>query len=161
MTTAQRTSVAFCRRRASAGDEGFLFELYSSTREDLDVLGWPDATRRQFCELQWRAQRAGYATTHPGALDEVVEVEGQRVGRLLVDAGVDDLHVVDLALLPGHRGQGLGAALLAEVQREAASTSRGVRLHVAAGNPARALYERLGFTEVGSHGLHAELRWTP
>ena len=159
MTTAQRTSVAFCRRRASAGDEGFLFELYSSTREDLDVLGWPDATRRQFCELQWRAQRAGYATTHPGALDEVVEVEGQRVGRLLVDAGVDDLHVVDLALLPGHRGQGLGAALLAEVQREAASTSR------ACASTSRPATRRARSTRLGSprsaRTVCAELRWTP
>ncbi len=161
MTTAQGTALTWRLRTASADDEPFLLELYSSTRQDLDVPGWPDGMRRQLCELQWRAQRSGYASTHPGAVDKVVEVDGLPAGRLLVDAGADDLLVVDLALLPQLRGRGLGGALLAEVQRDAARTGRGVRLSVEIGNPARSLYERLGFTEIASHGLHAELRWAP
>jgi ribosomal protein S18 acetylase RimI-like enzyme len=159
VTAAQGTAIAWCLRTATPDDDSFLLELYRSTREDLTQLGWPEEARQQLCELQWLAQRAGYATTHPEAMDQLVEVDHRPVGRILVDAGTGDRYVVDLALLPTHRGQGLGRALLEEVQLEAARDGVGVRLSVEDGNPARSLYERLGFVAISSHGLHTELRW--
>lgn len=50
------------------------------------------------------------------------------------------------AVLPGHRGRGIGKALLGALQREA--RHRGIdrlSLSVERDNPAIALYERLGF----------------
>jgi ribosomal protein S18 acetylase RimI-like enzyme len=155
------TARTYSRRTATAADDAFLRELYASTRADLEVVDWPDETRAAFCEMQWRAQRAGYASSYPGALDEVIEVNGRPAGRVLIGEMAGVLVLVDLALLPDVRGLGVGRQVIEDLQREAAVTGRGVRLQVAAGNPARGLYERLGFVASEQHGVHTEMTWLP
>ena len=60
-----------------------------------------------------------------------------------VRPGVPELSV---CVLPGYRGAGLGEALVAAAVAEARQRSLGaVSLSVEEGNPARRLYERLGF----------------
>ncbi|MCZ7528527.1 MAG: GNAT family N-acetyltransferase [Acidimicrobiia bacterium] len=59
------------------------------------------------------------------------------------------LHVVELQVHPGRRGQGIGGQLLAEAERSA--RARGVAhlsLTTASTNPARRLYERHGYEVV-------------
>ena len=157
-TTTART---YSRRAATAADDAFLCELYASTRTDLDAVDWPGETRAAFCEMQWRAQRAGYAASYPGALDDVIDVDGRPAGRVLIGARAGDLVLVDLALVPDVQGLGVGRQVIEDLQREAAGTGRGVSLQVAAGNRARALYERLGFVASEQHGVHTEMTWHP
>ena len=59
------------------------------------------------------------------------------------------VNVHDLAVLDGYRGRGLGRGLLEAVEREARGRgARAITLEVLEGNrPARAAYERFGFTE--------------
>jgi ribosomal protein S18 acetylase RimI-like enzyme len=149
------------RRAATAEDDAFLRELYASTRADLDDLGWSPEQRTAFCDFQWRAQRRGYRSAHPDARDEIVELDGVAIGRLLVDETRDPVVVVDVALVPGARGRGHGTRLLAEVQAAARERGRRVVLHVEHADRARHLYERLGFVAVADHGLHQEMMWCP
>jgi GNAT superfamily N-acetyltransferase len=56
------------------------------------------------------------------------------------------VNIHDLAVLPGHRGTGIGKALLVAVEAEA--LKRGackITLEVLSGNPARHLYAREGY----------------
>ncbi|MEO0058328.1 MAG: hypothetical protein RIT17_1804 [Pseudomonadota bacterium] len=56
------------------------------------------------------------------------------------------VNIHDLAVLPGHRGAGIGKALLAAIEAEA--LKRGackITLEVLSGNPARHLYEVCGY----------------
>ncbi len=56
------------------------------------------------------------------------------------------VNIHDLAVLPGHRGTGIGKALLAAIEAE--GLKRGackVTLEVLSGNPARHLYEACGY----------------
>lgn len=89
--------------------------------------------------------------------------EGKPVGaawcRLLPadDAGygfVDELTPeLTIGVQPGHRGSGIGTALLERLLREAAARSiPAISLSVEDSNRARALYERLGFRTVGRNG---------
>jgi GNAT superfamily N-acetyltransferase len=58
-----------------------------------------------------------------------------------------------MAILPRHRGTGLGTALLGRLlERAQASGLLGVSLSVQMANPAARLYERLGFERVGAAG---------
>ncbi|MGZ7242501.1 GNAT family N-acetyltransferase, partial [Streptococcus pyogenes] len=66
-------------------------------------------------------------------------------GRLWVDAHADRLQVLDIALLPAYRGQGLGTRCLQELATEAERSGLALGIHVELHNPARRLYERLGF----------------
>jgi ribosomal-protein-alanine N-acetyltransferase len=63
----------------------------------------------------------------------------------------DEVHVLNVAVDPGYRGQGLGGALLREVLREAREgCAIAVTLEVRRSNAAaRRLYESFCFEEVG------------
>jgi ribosomal protein S18 acetylase RimI-like enzyme len=149
-------------RPATQADRVFLVDLYASTRAgELALVDWDDATRRAFVEHQFSAQDHHYREHYPGATLDVVEVEGSPAGRLYVHRGEDDIRIMDIALAPEFRGRGIGTGLLEELMAEARSRGHSLSIHVEMQNPARSLYDRLGFVPVGEHGVYVLMRWTP
>jgi predicted GNAT family acetyltransferase len=69
-----------------------------------------------------------------------------------VDVWEREIRVVDIAIWPGHRGRGIGTLLLTRVFAEGDAAGKPVSIHVEVFNPARRLYDRLGFVEKGAHG---------
>jgi ribosomal protein S18 acetylase RimI-like enzyme len=57
-----------------------------------------------------------------------------------------------IAVLPEHRGRGIGSALLRRLIEIATSSYDAVSLSVSSDNPAQRLYQRAGFERVGSSG---------
>lgn len=57
-----------------------------------------------------------------------------------------------IAIRPGHRGKGVGTSLMNALLRAAHSRFKTVSLSVWPENPAKRLYQRLGFEIVGRHG---------
>lgn len=154
-------AVSVVLRPVAPDDEEGLVALYAAGRaEELDQVAWPPGQREAFVRMQYDARERHYRAANPAASFDVVEVEGHLAGRLTVDRRPDDLRVVDLALLPSYRGRGTGAALLAGVLAEAAATGRTASIHVEVHNPARRLYERLGFRAVEDRGVYLLMRWT-
>jgi ribosomal protein S18 acetylase RimI-like enzyme len=140
-------------RPARASDRALLFEVYASTRtEELAVVPWAEPTKQAFLEQQFEAQDVHYRRHYPDASFEVIEVDGEPAGRLYVDRWDEEIRIIDIALLPGFRGRGIGAALLQELIDEAAGAGKRVSIHVERENRARTLYERLGFTVVADDG---------
>jgi ribosomal protein S18 acetylase RimI-like enzyme len=148
-------------------DDAFLLALYASTRaEELAAWGWSAAQQEPFVRMQWLAQKRGYEARYPSEGHCILELEGQPVGRLWVVRGEHELRLVDVTLLPAHRGRGLGAGLLRSLQEEAARSGEPLRLHVTRNNPALRLYTRLGFTPMAGAGQGASepylaLEWRP
>lgn len=143
-------------------DRPFLFRVYAETRAaEMALVPWGEAQRQAFLTMQFEAQHRSYQANFAGARFEIVEVGGVAAGRLYVDRGPDETRVVDIALLPEHRGRGVGSALLRDLLAEATASGRCVTIHVEASNPARRLYERLGFVEVGDEGVYRFMRWSP
>jgi ribosomal protein S18 acetylase RimI-like enzyme len=145
-------------RPATADDDAFLRLVYASTREtDLSVVPWNEATKEAFLAMQYDAQDGGWHRASPDAAYDVVLVSGLPVGRFYVNRGTRELSVIDMSLLAAHRGRGIGTALLAGLLREADEKGLPVGLHVERHNPARRLYERLGFEVVEDLGVHLRL----
>lgn len=142
-------------RPATPEDEPFLRALHAETQTDFE--GLPE--RDVLLDLQYRARAAGYAARHPGARRLILLGEAGPVGMVLLTEEEDATLVVDLAVLPAWQGRGVASAALRTVQ--ATCGSGGVRLHVRAGSPARRLYGRLGFREVGDDTLNVAMHWTP
>ena len=72
------------------------------------------------------------------------------------------IHVVDLSLLPAHRGKGIGTALTAETMDEALATGRTVTLRLPRTREAALpVYEGGGFHVVSEDELDLYLEWTP
>jgi ribosomal protein S18 acetylase RimI-like enzyme len=149
-------------RPGSDADRAFLVELYGSTREEeLDQIAWEPGAREAFVDQQFTAQDAHYRANYPGATLDVIELDGKRAGRLYVHRGRRDIRIMDIALAPGFRGRGVGTGLLRSLIGEAQESGRTLSIHVEANNPARALYERLGFRRAGEHGVYMRMEWNP
>ncbi|HKP89928.1 MAG TPA: GNAT family N-acetyltransferase [Thermoleophilaceae bacterium] len=122
---------------------------------------WDEATKAAFVEQQFTAQDTDYRRNWPNAAFDVIEVDGRPAGRLYVDRSDSELHVLDIALLPGFRGRGLGTRLLAELAEEAAGAGVPLVIYVEHQNPARRLYERLGFREVEEGPIYSRMERPP
>jgi ribosomal protein S18 acetylase RimI-like enzyme len=148
--------------RGGEADRAFQERLHGSTRvEELDAAGFPEALRPAFIAQQSEAQDRHYRRVYPGA-DWWIFGEGNGdAGRVIVHAGADHLLVVDIALLPEHRGRGFGTQVLREVMRVATERRVSVRMSAFVGERALRLYRRLGFEERGGDGLRVGLEWRP
>ena len=141
-------------------DEAFLRSLYASTRQDeVAAWGWPPAQVEAFLQMQFLAQRTGYAAAYPGARHELILEDGHPIGRLYVWRKGDELRLVDISLLPGARGRGIGTALMRRLMAEAAAHGERLCLQVATTNRARQLYLRLGLRRTGGDAVYDEMEW--
>jgi ribosomal protein S18 acetylase RimI-like enzyme len=147
-------------RPAGEDDVPFLARVYASTREEeLAATGWPRELKDAFLRSQFEAQWRHYRHNYPSAEFLVIVVGGEAAGRLFVLRGEGDIRVMDVALLPEHRGAGVGSEILGALMEEAARGGKKVSLHVEKNNPARRLYARLGFVPVGEHGIYDLVEW--
>jgi len=140
-------------RPITEADLGFLLHLYASTRVDeLAQTQWTDEQKAAFIVQQFRAQHAWWQEHYTGARFDLVLVDGEPAGRLYVDVWEREIRIVDIALMPAYRGGGIGSFLLRRVFDEGDAAGKPVSIHVEVFNPARRLYDRLGFVEKGAHG---------
>ena len=146
-------------RPTEPADREFLLAVYHSTRADeLALLPWTDADKVAFVTSQFEAQDANYRQVNPDAQFLVVLADGDRIGRLYLNEMDDELRVIDIALLPEHRGLGIGTALVTWIIANADRERQSVTLHVEPWNPAKRLYERLGFASEGPRGIYEFMR---
>lgn len=149
-------------RPETQADLECLYRLYASTREsEMALVPWSAAQKEAFLRMQFEAQRVHYTRYYPTASFQVIEVDGRFAGRLYLDRWKSEIRVVDIALLPEFRGQGAGSALLSEILAEGRSSGKAVTIHVEHNNPARRLYERLGFKLAEDKGVYLFMRWSP
>jgi GNAT superfamily N-acetyltransferase len=157
---ARPPAVAF--RPIAPDDAPFLYRVYASTREEeLRPVPWSAAEKDAFLRQQFQAQHAFYQEHYEGARFEVILRDGQPIGRLYVARWAAEVRIVDIALLPEHRGAGIGTAILRDLLAEAGATGKPVRIHVERLNPARRLYERLGFVSIEDKGVYYLMEWRP
>jgi ribosomal protein S18 acetylase RimI-like enzyme len=147
-------------RPATQADREFLIGVYGSVRaEELVQVAWTDTQQDAFVRMQFDVQDRQYRAANPDASFDVVEVDGRPAGRLYVDRRVDDIRIVEIALLPELRGRGIGSRLIRGLLDEAADSGRRVSLHVEVHNRAADLYTRLGFVPVAERGVHRLMEW--
>lgn len=139
-----------------ARDRELLLRVYGASRaEELAVVAWSDGQLEAFLEQQFTAQDTYWAQQRPDTDRAVIVVDGQDAGRLYVDRSDDvEIRIVDIALLPEHRGAGVGGRLLRDILAEGDSRGLPVTIHVERGNRARALYARLGFVPISPAGAY-------
>lgn len=148
-------------RPATDEDRELLLDVYASTRVDeLVPVPWTDEQKSAFLRQQFEAQDRWWRLQYPDCRFQVIEVDRRPAGRLYVDRRAGEIRLVDIALLPDFRRCGAGTRLIADLQREAAEAGLPLTIHVERFNPARALYERLGFREIGAAGeVYLLLEW--
>lgn len=147
---------------AIADDEEFLFQVYASTRaSEMELAPWTTQEKEAFLRMQSRAQRSHYATYYPHAEYDLILRDGQRAGRLFILRGKEEIRIMDIALLPEFRNQGIGSTLLEQILNEGRQLNLPVTIHVERFNPALRLYTRLGFRLVEDKGVYYFMAWSP
>jgi len=149
-------------RKAGPEDEPLLYDLFAEDRAaQFAACGMGEAQFKPLIEMQYRGRKMTYAAQYPAAEDSILlDEDGQPVGRLLLDRRPDRWRIVDIAVLVNHRGRGLGTQVLKECQRQCETAEVRMELQVALWNPARRLYERLGFRAIREDAVAVEMVWS-
>jgi ribosomal protein S18 acetylase RimI-like enzyme len=149
------SEVHYHLRKETPEDKPFLFTLYASTRAlELALTGWGSEQKDLFLRSQFQLQYLQYHCNYAWPSFNIVYRHGEMAGRLYLDRTRDEIRVIDISLLPVYRGKGLGQKLLQDVIVKARASGLPVRLSVFYTNPARSLYERLGFYLTGDNGAY-------
>ena len=147
-------------REVRAEDRAFLERLYASTRQDeLEPVDWNEEQKLSFLRQQFEAQDHYYHEHFPDCSYQIITRAARAIGRLYLDRREDEHRIVDIALLPEFRGQGVGRRLMQEILDEARQSELPVRIHVEQYNPALRLYKDLGFQELGEVGAYFFMEW--
>lgn len=142
-------------------DAGFLRKVYASARADeLARTNWSDAQKAAFVEQQFQAQDHAYTQNYPGAAHLIIEANATPAGRLYLHRREREIRIIDIALLPPFRNRGIGAAILQQILAQGAAANCAVTIHVETFNPARRLYERLGFRPASQNEVYILMRWS-
>jgi len=149
-------------RLYKGSDRDFLFKLYASTRvEEIAPFGWPPAQQEAFLRMQFTAQQQWYSTSYAQAEHQIIEQDGAPIGRMMVSREKQAATLVDIALLPEHRGKGIGGGLIRELIGQCDQQKLPLRLQVLRTNPAIRLYERLGFLRTAEDQIYIQMERPP
>ena len=149
-------------RPVAEGDGEFLFRVYAGTRqEELALVDWEEAQKEAFLMMQFTAQQRFYSENYPVALFRIITLDGVSCGRLYLVRWDNEIRIIDIALLPEYRKQGIGSFLLEGILAEGRREGVAVTLHVEKFNPALRLYQRLGFSPVQDRGVYVLMERPP
>lgn len=108
-----------------------------------EVWGWDEGLQRRLHDRDYDE-----------AVVKVVQVDGKDIGYLVVTDDGTSVWVGQIYILPLFQNRGFGTRLVRDVIRGADAVGKSVKLQVLKINPARNLYERLGFVVTGTNGPH-------
>ncbi|MCW5550371.1 MAG: GNAT family N-acetyltransferase [Opitutaceae bacterium] len=92
---------------------------------------------------------------------QVIVLDGHDAGLLHVVRSPEEIRLVNIQISPEFQNRGLGTEVMHRLLAEARREKLPLRLQVLKVNPARRLYERIGFTVAGETETHYQMRWTP
>ncbi len=158
------TDASIHLRPITQRDLTFLGQVYASTRteEMKRVPHWSAEMIDAFLKSQFELQHEYYQKNYAGGHFWVIEKKGKGIGRLYLHANFQErgVRIIDIALLPAWRNQGIGQGILRDIMEEARMLNRPLTIHVESFNPAMQLYKKLGFQKISeTNGVYHLLEW--
>lgn len=138
----------YALRQAGDDDYEFLYDLKVACLKDYVIATWG-------WDEEYQQQR--FADFFNPTDIQIIVVEGQDVGQLSVADKSDELYIAGIYLSPKWQNQGLGTEIIGDVLTIAKARGQQVNLQVLKVNPARRLYERLGFSIFAETDTHFKM----
>ncbi|MCB0668778.1 MAG: GNAT family N-acetyltransferase [Saprospiraceae bacterium] len=151
-------------RNQTREDMPFLKELYiESRRAEVDLLeGWSEEQKFDFLGNQFIAQIQYYLTQFKNAWFQVIEDLDQKpIGRLYLDERTNEIRIIDILISGSKRNKGIGTQIFLAILERGRKKNLPVRIHVEKNNPARSLYDRLGFQIIEDRGVYYLMEFPP
>jgi ribosomal protein S18 acetylase RimI-like enzyme len=135
--------------RAGSGDRDWLYDLHKQTLKPYAelVYGW-DKTQ----------QREMFVARFSKGTDYLILLGDTRAGMVSYAEDAEDIRILRIEILPELQRQGIGTAVVGRIIDMAREAAKSVSLRVLRVNPARRLYERLGFRVTSETETHYYLK---
>jgi GNAT superfamily N-acetyltransferase len=132
-------------RDATAADRDLCFEIKKKAFGNYvdEIWGWEEGVQRRLHDKDFVPDQC-----------RIVTLNSQNVGLLVISTEGNSLWINQIYILPIHQNRGYGTRIIQGVIGEADQVGKTVKLQVLKINPAKKLYERLGFTVTGTNGPH-------
>jgi ribosomal protein S18 acetylase RimI-like enzyme len=156
------TNETLALRQVNELDGELLFQIFSSTREkEMQMVSfWTDEQKNMFLRQQFMAQHNYYQHTFTQSNFWIIEQHKIPIGRLYFDTEQSDyFKIIDISILAKHRGKGIGEGILRDILSVASAKNKVVRIHVENHNPAKRLYEKIGFKTIEIGDIYSEMEW--
>ncbi len=111
--------------------------------------GWDDA-----------AQERRYRETYVPGDTRIITLDSQDIGMLAMEESETEVFLALIEIDPAHQHQGIGTTIIGRIITDCAQRSKPIFLHVLKVNPARKLYERLGFSVFEETPTHFHMKRT-
>jgi GNAT superfamily N-acetyltransferase len=139
-------------RRATQQDGPFLYLLMKAALQEYVVQTWG-------WDEEW--QQAHFWGRFDPAHRQIIVCDAQDIGVLTVEEHPDQILLGQIYILPAYQGQGIGTALIRSLLQRGAERGLPVCLRVLKVNPARQLYDRLGFVVTAETETHYSMEARP
>jgi ribosomal protein S18 acetylase RimI-like enzyme len=152
----------FTLRAAKIEDQSFSEALFCSTREYLYLMPLPKPQVDLLVKQQFVLQQSAYALRFPQAVNSIVELNDEPIGKLTLNQSEHELHIVDIVLAQKYRNKGYGTSILSAIQLLTKKRRAQLKLAVDQQNiRAKQLYLALGFNITESSDTHDTMIWLP
>ena len=85
---------------------------------------------------------------------QVIKINNQIIGFIKVVSSETEIYLGEIQIARDYQKQGIGSSLIKSIIRETQANKQKLWLKVLKGNPAKKLYQRLGFTELEESFTH-------
>ncbi|GAB4271477.1 MAG: GNAT family N-acetyltransferase [Candidatus Promineifilaceae bacterium] len=146
------SSDAYTLRPASAKDYDYLFALHKATiRPYVEAIwGWVDEWQEEYFRKKFNPSN-----------QKIIQINGKDIGVVVVEDRGSYLYLALIEITPAYQGQGIGTAVIHNLQQRARQEKRPLRLHVLKSNlRARQLYEQLGFVISNEEPIRWEMTFS-
>jgi ribosomal protein S18 acetylase RimI-like enzyme len=132
-------------RAATQADFDFLWELHRvELRPYIEAIwGWDEAWQLEYFQAHFDPSN-----------QRIIRFRDQEIGTIKVEKRENEIFLAYIVILSVYQGKGLGTAVIQELLDKAKQNELPVKLKVLKTNPARQLYERLGFIVTEEHDTH-------
>ena len=132
-------------RQAIENDIDFLYALHVATMKDYvdRTWGWDDTF-----------QESVFRRNYVPAKIQIIMYDDRDMGMLSVEEREQDVFLRAIEIHPEYQGEGFGTAIINKIVADGVQKMKPVRLQVLKVNPAKGLYDRLGFSVVEETSTH-------
>ncbi|MBV8659117.1 MAG: GNAT family N-acetyltransferase [Burkholderiales bacterium] len=128
---------AYTLRPGRNDEADFIFDVTRITMAEYaarSLKNWRRESMREFAD----------DTAAKGSF-EIIEADGERAGLLIVERHDSHIQLANLFIMPAFQNKGIGSHIIRMLIDESHAQTRPLKLRVFTSNPARMLYQRLGF----------------
>ena len=108
---------------------------------------WDEAEQRSIFATQWKREEV-----------RIISVDGNDAGWLQIAELPAEIRLQKFFISPEHQRAGIGSEILSRLLATWRPTGKKIVLRVLKNNPARRLYERLGFSVIAEAGVVFRMR---